>query len=419
MPKAIKGTRDILPDEIPKWHAVEQAAREVFALYGFEEIRTPVFEETELFVRSIGESTDIVEKEMYTFRDKSEHSITLRPEMTAPVVRAYIEHHLDQSQQVQKLYYIGPMFRYERPQKGRYRQFHQIGAEVLGSDHPAIEAEVIEMLHILLKRVGLSDSKLLVNSIGCARCRPEFLKALRSAVEAASGELCHDCIRRIQTNVLRVLDCKVPECQPIIEGLPTVVNYLCPECADHFNQFRHYLDQKLIPYQVTPRLVRGLDYYVRTTFEITSGALGSQNALLGGGRYDGLAEMLGGPPTSGFGFALGLDRFVLAMSESAVGSFRRRPLVAILPLGGVALEKAMGLAGQLRKKGVRCHLDHEPRSLKAHLRNANRLEAAFSLIIGENEMQQGLFQLKNMQDGSQFNLNEAELVGFLVERSGQ
>jgi histidyl-tRNA synthetase len=306
------------------------------------------------------------------------------------------------------------MFRYERPQKGRYRQFHQIGAEVLGSNHPAVEAEVIEMLQLLLTRAGIEDTRLLINSIGCAKCRPAFLAKLRSAVEAVNGELCEDCIRRSQTNVLRVLDCKVPECQPAIDRLPSILDCLCEECANHHQRFRHYLDQKGIAYRNASRLVRGLDYYIRTTFEITSGALGSQNALLGGGRYDGLAEMLGGPPTSGFGFALGLDRFVLAMPDEAAANFWDRPLLSIIPLGEEALDKAMNLAGRLRHMGIRCHLDHEPRSLKAHLRNANRLEAAFSLIIGENELLQGRYQLKNMQDGNQLNLGETELVDFLV-----
>src|SRR2546426_2121767 len=322
MIKAIRGTRDLLPPETALWNFVEAAVRDVFRVYNFHEIRTPIFEETQLFARSVGEETDIVGKEMYTWQDRGRaesdrgQSLTLRPENTAGVVRAYIEHKL-WDRGLNKLYYIGPQFRRERPQKGRYRQFYQIGAEVLGSDHPAIDAEVLEMLLLFLERVGINSFTLLLNSVGDSKCRPEYIKALRRALGSVKSTMCADCQRRAETNPLRVLDCKVEADQPIIAKLPSILDHLCPECRQHFDRVLGELKQRGIPYEITPRLVRGLDYYTRTTFEITSGALGAQNALLGGGRYDGLSEMIGGPPAPGIGFSIGEDRLVLAVEEAA------------------------------------------------------------------------------------------------------
>jgi histidyl-tRNA synthetase len=410
--KAIKGTRDILPPETHLWNRVEATARDVFSLYQYEEIRTPIFEQTELFARGVGEETDIVSKEMYTFEDRDEKSLTLRPEGTAPVVRSYAEHHLYQEGGLVKLYYLGPMFRRERPQKGRYRQFHQIGAEVLGSDRPAIEAEVLEMLQLFLERLGIGNLSMLVNSIGCPQCRPLFLEKLRQELAQKESLLCPDCQRRSQTNPLRVLDCKVESCQPVIESLPSIADFLDPECAAHFRQFLSFLDQRGIAYQVVPRLVRGLDYYRRTTFEITSGALGAQNTLVGGGRYDGLSEAIGGPPAQGFGFAMGLERLILLMDQGGTEMGRPRPQIFLAPLGEAAFHKATVLAQALRRKNVRCGLDFEPRSLKSAMRLANKAQAAHVLILGENELNSGQYLLKRMADGTQIPLTEEAILDY-------
>jgi len=410
--KAIKGTRDILPPETALWNRVETVAREIFSLFQYAEIRTPIFEQTELFARGVGEETDIVSKEMYTFADRDEKSLTLRPEGTAPIVRSYIEHQLYQDGGIIKLFYLGPMFRRERPQKGRYRQFHQIGAEVLGSDHPAIEAEVLEMLGLFLERLGIRNLSFLVNSIGCPQCRPLFLEKLRQELEEKKSQLCPDCQRRCQTNPLRVLDCKVEGCQPVIESLPSIVDFLDAECAAHFRQFLSYLDQRGISYEVVPRLVRGLDYYRRTTFEITSGALGAQNTLVGGGRYDGLSEAIGGPAAKGFGFALGMERLILLIEQLRESEEQVTPRIFLAPLGDAAFQKATLLAKALRQKGVRCSLDFEPRSLKSAMRLANKIQAAHVLIIGDNELASGAYPLKRMADGTQIILSEKDFLNY-------
>jgi histidyl-tRNA synthetase len=406
---SVKGTRDILPPESALWTQLESSAREILELYGFAEIRTPLFERTDLFARGVGEDTDIVLKEMYTFADRDDTSLTLRPEGTAPVVRAYLEHQLYRDSQLWKLYYLGPMFRRERPQKGRYRQFHQIGAEVLGSQNPSVEAEAIEMLQLFLERIGIKESSLLVNSIGCLDCRPRFLQALKEALAAKKSLLCEDCQRRSETNPLRVLDCKVESCQPVIESLPVISDFLDEPCRRHFEKFLEYLRERKISFQVAPRLVRGLDYYVRTTFEITSDVLGAQNTLIGGGRYDGLAEILGGPPTQGFGFALGLERIILVLQELGYSPASRPLQVFLAPLGEKAFDKATLLARDLRREGLVCLYDFESRSLKSALRLANKLKAQFVLIIGEAEVESGRYQLKRMSDGKQIELSREEI----------
>src|SRR5690242_20597065 len=311
--KAVKGTRDLLPPSTEVWNRVEAVARSVFRAYNYHEIRTPILEETQLFARGVGADTDIVTKEMYTFTDRDETSLTLRPENTASVIRAYIEHRLDQRPGVQKLYYIGPMFRRERPQKGRYRQFFQIGAEAIGSDSPLVDAEVIEMVVEVLTRAGLTGFNLLINSVGDHNCRPKYVEALRETLRDKAPSMCTDCQRRAETNPLRVLDCKVPADQPIIDQLPHITDCLCDPCRAHFAAVRQFLTDRAIEFEVRPRLVRGLDYYMRTTFEVVHGSLGSQNALLGGGRYDGLSEAIGGPKAPGIGFAIGLDRLILTL----------------------------------------------------------------------------------------------------------
>jgi histidyl-tRNA synthetase len=420
--QSVKGTRDLLPAETPLWQRVEDEARKVFAAYNFREIRTPVLEQTALFARTVGSDTDIVTKEMYTFDDRDSGSLTLRPEATASVVRAYIEHSLYNEPGIQKLYYFGPMFRRERPQKGRYRQFYQIGAEVLGSDHPAIDAEVLEMLVLLLERLGLKEFKLLVNSVGCSKCRPEYLKILRKALDEVKARLCEDCQRRATTNPLRVLDCKVEADQPIIEGLPKIIDHLCPECRQHFDSVTMDLKQRGVAFEVVPRLVRGLDYYTRTTFEITSPAgagLGTQNALLGGGRYDGLSEMLGGPPAPGFGFAIGQDRLVLTVEAKAAlnPALRGQPLaVYVAWMGEATREAATLLARELRRAGIGTEISYHPVKLKKAMGTASKLEVRYTIIIGEEEVASGNYQVKDMGAGEQQSVSAAEITGFLKEK---
>jgi histidyl-tRNA synthetase len=420
--RSVKGTRDLLPSETQLWQRVEDEARAVLGAYNFGEIRTPILEQTALFARSVGEETDIVTKEMYTFADRDHESLTLRPEATASVVRAYIEHSLYNEGGIQKLYYIGPMFRRERPQKGRYRQFYQIGAEVLGSDHPTIDAEVIEMLMLFLSRLELKNTALLLNSVGCPLCRPEYLRVLGQALEGVKASLCADCQRRAETNPLRVLDCKVEADQPIIAKLPSILDHLGPECRQHFDRVTAELYERGIEYTVTPRLVRGLDYYTKTTFEITSGALGAQNALRGGGRYDGLAEMIGGPPTPGIGFSIGEDRLVLAVDEAAHGKADRAhwsasPVAAyIVWMGDRTLAPARQLARELRRQGLSVEIGYEPTKLKKSMGIANRIGARFAVIIGEGELESGRYQVKDMASSKQQQVEPAGLAEYLRGR---
>jgi histidyl-tRNA synthetase len=417
--QSVKGTRDLLPDETRLWQRVEEEARRVFDAYNFREIRTPILEQTALFARSVGADTDIVTKEMYTFEDRDSESLTLRPEATASVVRAYIEHGLYNAGGIHKLYYFGPMFRRERPQKGRYRQFYQIGAEVLGSDHPTIDAEVLEMLVLLLERLGLTEFKLLVNSVGCAKCRPQYLKKLRQALEGVKDKLCADCQRRAQTNPLRVLDCKVEADQPIIEQLPHILGHLCPECRQHFECVTAELDERGVAYEIVPRLVRGLDYYTRTTFEITSGLLGAQNALLGGGRYDGLSEMLGGPPAPGFGFAIGQDRLVLTAGESAALKLPAPLAVYVAWMGEAARGPAMRLARELRREGISTEVNLLQLKLKKSLGLANKLQARYTVVIGEEEVASRQYQLKDMETGEQKAVEAVQFIAVLKEKLGE
>ncbi len=410
--RAVKGTRDLLPAETWRWQKVEDESRRVFAAYNFREIRTPVLEHTDLFARSVGADTDIVSKEMYTFQDRDKDLLTLRPEATASVVRAYIEHSLFNEGGIHKLYYMGPMFRRERPQKGRYRQFSQIGAEVLGSDHPGIDAEVLEMLVLLLERLGLQDFALLINSVGCTTCRHEYLKKLGQALENVKGNMCEDCRRRAGTNPLRVFDCKVEADQPIIEKLPHILDHLCPECRQHFESVKAELAQREIKFEIEPRLVRGLDYYTRTTFEITNDALGAQNALLGGGRYDGLSEMLGGPPTPGFGFAMGEDRLVLAVEQAA--HVKPEPVAAfIVWMSHEALLPAVGLARELRRQNMSVEVLYDAVKMKKSMGLASKFNARFAIIIGENELASGRYQVKDMASGQQVEMEPERIFAYL------
>ncbi len=410
--KTLPGTRDLLPGEIGRWQAVEEHARRIFSNYAFLEIRTPIIEATELFARGIGGETDIVGKEMYTFRDQSGRSVTLRPEATASVVRAYIQNTMYRGGGITKLYYIGPMFRHEKKQKGRWRQFYQIGAEILGSDHPAADAEIIEIALHFLQSLGV-ESKLLLNSVGCPSCRPKYIEKLRSELQKHLPKLCADCNRRAATNTLRVLDCKVENCQPYINELPCITDYLCVECSDHFSRLKTYLEAAGIGYEPAPRLVRGLDYYVRTAFEIVSTELGAQNALAGGGRYDGLSELLGGPPVHAIGFALGLDRLVTLLPEERSAQWQWRPELFIAYMGEPAFNKALEIARELRRLNYACYLDFLPGSLKSQLRLANKLGAKHVLIIGDQELYRQRYALKSLQDSRQWELSFPELVQYL------
>jgi histidyl-tRNA synthetase len=421
MIKAVRGTRDLLPPETALWNFVESAVRDVFRAYNFQEIRTPIFESTELFARGVGEDTDIVSKEMFTWEDRGRaesdkgQSLTLRPENTAGVVRAYIEHKL-WDRGLNKLYYIGPQFRRERPQKGRYRQFYQIGAEVVGppsagSESPARDAEVLEMLATLLDRLGITGWNLELNSVGCKEDRAKFNEALRKALEPVVAKMCVDCQRRAVTNPLRVFDCKVPEDQPIIDKLPRISQFLDEGCRKHFGAVQEILTKVGVPFSLNDRLVRGLDYYTRTAFEFTHGALGAQNAILGGGRYDGLSEALGGPAAPGIGFAIGEDRLVMSLQESASAEgVLKKPDVYVAALGaGMNLEAAR-LARELRRHDLVVDLGDENFRLKKSFEAATRAGAKYILIVGENEVKADAFALKNLAMGEQVSVPRAELA---------
>jgi len=438
--QAIRGTRDLLPPETALWNRVEQTAHEVFATFGFGEIRLPIFESTELFARSIGAETDVVSKEMYTFDGSAEfyarfreikvgegagrrgtlaemlpeEMISLRPEATASVCRAYLEHGMQQLPQPVKLYYMGPMFRRERPQKGRYRQFYQIGAEVLGgSDAPAIDAEVIEMVMTFFDRLELQGVQLDINSIGCRECRPKYVELLRAELLKVKDKLGPDSQRRIETNPLRVLDSKLESEQPIIAKLPRVADHLCEDCAKHYAAVKHQLEMRGVLYRENWRLVRGLDYYMRTTFEITAQGLGSQNAVCGGGRYDGLVELLGGPPTKGIGFAIGEDRLILSLQESGKGPVQQGRDVYIAWMGERAQATAVRAAKDLRKAGFSVELPPLEQKFGKALGQADKLGAKYALILGDNEVSEGLWTLKTLADGSQAKFTEPDLLDHL------
>ena len=410
MIKAIKGTRDILPPASNAWNHVEATVRRTFAQFNYQEIRTPIFEETALFARGVGAETDIVTKEMYSFPDRDGESITLRPENTAGVIRSYIEHRLDQIPGTQKLYYIGPMFRRERPQKGRYRQFFQIGAEAIGSHEPAVDAEVIEMIAVLFERLGVKGYRLLVNSVGDGDCRPPYIEALRVALQGVKEKLSPDNRRRAETNPLRVLDSKEPQDEPIIAALPNIHDYLNEACKAHFAAVCRYLDDRGIAYEVTPRLVRGLDYYTHTTFEFLHGALGAQNAICGGGRYNGLAESIGSRvPAPGVGFSIGEDRLLMAVEESGTAIPAHRIDVYVAPVGEDAFRHASKLARALRQAGAVVELAPAGK-LKRAMELANKLGARYALLVGDNEIAAGAYALKDMASGEQFSVTGEELL---------
>ena len=419
----VRGTQDILParftekveGRIECWNLIERTAREAFRRYGFEEIRTPIIEKTDLFERGVGTETD-VNKEMYTFEDRDGERVSLRPESTASTVRAYIEHGLFNQPGLVKLFYIGPQFRRERPQKGRYRQFGQVGVEVLGqSDDPAIEAEVIEMLDWYLKELRITGTELKVNSIGDENCRPAYIERLKEAIRERLPNLCGSCRQRYETNPLRVLDCKVESCQPYLDQLPSISDSLCDACQTHFQQFKSLLEQRGIEYTVSPKLVRGLDYYMRTAFEITGNQLGAQNTIVGGGRYDGLSKMLGGPPAKGFGFAFGIERMIMSLPESSAEQQRRAPDLFVAYIGDRARQHAFALARRLREAGVGTVVDLEGRKLKKSLAIANSIGARYALIVGDDEIDKGSYALRDMSTGEQLNTEEEGLIPILTK----
>ncbi len=424
--KAVRGTRDLWPPETALWNRIEATARSVFSRYNFGEIRTPVFEDTGLFARSVGEETDIVSKEMYTWEDRARaqseksQSLTLRPENTAGVVRAYIEHKLGEAGQLQKLYYIGPQFRRERPQKGRYRQFSQIGAEVIGpptagSESPLRDAEVLEMLATLLDELGITGWTLHINSVGSAADRARYNETLRAALEPLAPKMCVDCQRRAVTNPLRVLDCKVPEDQPIIDALPRIADSLDPESVKHFAAVTAALDAAGVPYTRNHRLVRGLDYYTRTTFEFTHGGLGAQNALLGGGRYDGLSEAIGGPKAPGIGFAMGEDRLVLTL-QALEAAKAEKVDAYIAPLGEAMDPAALALARELRRAGLGIELGDGSFRLRKSFEAADKT-ARQIVILGEDELQSGILTVKDFSTGIQTKVPRTELAAVLAKRA--
>ncbi len=410
--ESARGMQDILPEEASLWQRLEGEIRTLFALYSYKEIRPPVVELAELFSRGVGEATDIVHKEMYVFPDKKGQMLALRPEATASVVRAYIEHGLYAKGDLVKLYYIGPMFRYEKPQKGRQRQFHQYGVEALGSLDPALDAEVIDLAWHLMERVGLSREGLFLrlNSIGCREDRPAYREALRSYFSARKDELCADCQRRLEENPLRILDCKEPQCQETIAGAPKSLDYLCERCRNHFQELLGILQDLSLAYELDPRLVRGIDYYTRTVFELCSRELGAQDALLGGGRYDELVELLGGPPTPGVGFAGGMERLVLVLSQHRLSNTGSPELdVYVIPIGEEARRKALAVLAQLRRKGVAADLDYMGRSLRKMMSVAAR-HARYALLLGPDELAQDRLTLKNLNTGESRALPRSEFL---------
>ncbi len=410
---SVKGFNDILPDQALKYRKVEEEARAVLEAFGFSEIRLPIAERLELFQRGIGASTDIVEKEMYTFQDRKGTLLALRPEGTAPVVRAYIEHGLYHRDPVAKLYYMGPMFRYERPQKGRTRQFYQIGAEVLGVEDPRLDAEILDMVTLLFDRLGIEDVELFINSLGCEVCRPSYRQALLEYLKGKEEGLCRDCKRRLGTNPLRVLDCKVEGCREVTARAPEIMGFLCNPCREHFEEVKGHLALLGVPYGIDPRMVRGLDYYTKTAFEMICKRLGAQNAVAAGGRYDRLVKDLGGPDTPGFGFAIGVERTVLLLKDREEEIL---PEAYIISLGREASSESLRLLKELRMEGIRTELSYGERSLKAHMRRANKLGVAHVLIIGEEELKKGTVVLKDMEKGIQEEIRRDRVVSILKGR---
>lgn len=406
-----RGTQDILPSVSGQWQYVEKTIRKVCDLFGYKEIRTPIFEHTELFLRGIGETTDVVSKEMYTFTDRGERSITLRPENTAATVRAYLEHKLYADTALNKLFYIGPMFRYDRPQAGRYRQFHQFGVEAIGTANPAIDAEIIILATQFLKALGLNELKLQLNSVGCPKCRPVYREKLQAFLKDKVKDLCPDCQSRYDRNPMRILDCKNEKCTALSQGAPQMADCLCDDCHEHFEQLKDFLKAVHIDFVLNPRLVRGLDYYTKTAFEIQYAPLGAQSAVCGGGRYDGLIEECGGSSTPGIGFAIGIERVMLALEKQDLLPKADASLDAlVVPLGKEAQAVAFKILYELRSAGHKADMDFAGRSLKAQMKQANKLGATYAIIIGEDEVREERVMVKNMMTSEQTKMQAVEVV---------
>lgn len=412
--QAVKGMNDILPHDIGWWQKVEATAREVLETFGYREIRTPLVEKLELFARSIGESTDIVEKEMYAFPDRKGRWLTLRPEATASIVRAFIERNLQSDPLARKFYTLGPMFRHERPQKGRYRQFHQIDAEAFGIDDPMLDAEIMFMLRCFLEKLGIGGVKLHINSLGCRECRKPFRESLQAFLEERIAALCPDCARRSRVNPLRAFDCKVEQCREQMEEAPALLDFLCRDCAEHFEAVKRHLDRLETPYRIDPRMVRGLDYYMRTTFEVITDQLGAQNAVGGGGRYDGLMKDLGGPDLPGIGFAIGMERLILLLQQSQDGTLKT-PEVFLAWVGDDARDRCFLMVQRLRDRGVAAEMEYGNAGLKSQMRRADKLGARYVLILGQDEIQRNAAPLRDMIEKNQVEVPLATAVDFLTE----
>ena len=414
--QALRGTQDILPKQVYKWNYIENMIRHLCALYGYGEIRTPMFEDTRLFLRGIGDTTDVVTKEMYTFSDRGGRSITLRPENTASVVRSFLEHKMYGDQQVQKVFYIGSMFRYDRPQAGRYREFHQFGVEILGAKSPIADAECIALAYALFKRLGLNELKLYINSIGHSECRNTYRRKLIEFFEPKTEYLCDDCKERLHKNPLRILDCKEDCCKHASIGAPEITDYLCDDCHNKFEDVKKYLTSMGISYEVNPRLVRGLDYYTNTAFEIQYTPLGSQSAICGGGRYDGLVEAIGGPTTPGIGFAVGMERLLLALeSQHLIPEPKETKHIYIAAIGKEAMNLGIRLQKELRDKEIRAEIDLQEKSLKGQMKYAGKTNASMTIIIGESELVDGIVQIKDMNTGIQQKINIAQASSYIEE----
>jgi len=409
--KAPRGTYDIMPDDVNKWHYIERIIRQTAETFGYAEIRTPIFEQTELFERGVGDTTDIVSKEMYTFKDRSDRSLTLRPENTASCVRAFIEHSVAGGILPAKWYYMGPMFRYDRPQAGRYRQFHQFGVEAFGSNNPAMDAEVISLALEILANLGLTDYELHLNSVGCPQCREVYRKKLIAHIRPFKEQLCADCQSRYEKNPMRVLDCKLDSCQAAIAGFPNIYDYLCQDCSEHYGQLRNILNDTGISFIHDNQLVRGLDYYTNTAFEITIPQIGAQSAVAGGGRYNGLVKACGGTDTPGIGFAMGMERLLLAMASLENGQINADKLDVFLALMDQKYEpQATRILIGLRRAGIKSDRDYNHRSAKAQMKYADKLGARIVLLLGEDEIQRGVITIRNMQSREQSEASTEELI---------
>ena len=416
--KAPRGTKDITPKDVYKWHYIEKKFREICALYGYEEIRTPIFEHTEVFARSVGDTTDVVQKEMYSFTDRGDRQLSLKPEGTAGVIRSFIENKMYADTQPTKLYYITPCFRYERPQAGRQRQFHQFGIEVLGSDGPSVDAEVISLAVQFFNEMGLKNLSVNINSVGCPTCREEYNRKLKEYLDKKVDVLCETCLERKDKNPMRVIDCKNPHCKENLQDIPFMIDHLCEDCKDHFDKLQTYLKEMDINYVVDKTIVRGLDYYKKTAFEIISNDIGSQSTVCGGGRYDGLVEMLGGPKgISGIGFALGAERLLLTLENNNIEIENPKSTdIYIATIGDAAKTKSFKLIKDLRSNHISADNDHLDKSLKAQFKYSDKLNAKYTVVIGDDELANDTATLKNMKTSEQTTIKLSELVDELKKR---